>query len=219
MALNLERLKQIDDDNNYTVSGYIRKIQNELSLLNVPTIIYYLCLSYYYFEEYFEKVTNGMDISSDKLTVTHNTEKYGVSWCKQWIDFHIEQIVKWEIKMEFIVQCFTSLQIQFTSDDTIVSYGFYPPSYGFYCDGNTITQDESCIRNLSGRVKFKTGDILTITLNTKEKTIGVIKNDEKIYIIWTKIRSDKSVRYKLRIKSSCTTNSVSIINYSSVLLS
>ena len=50
-------------------------------------------------------------------------------------------------------------------------------------------------------VSFDTGDILTIILNTKEQTIGVMKNDEKdIHIIWQNIPIEIDMKYTRILK-------------------
>ena len=47
MALTLKRLNQIPHEQKCTVFGYIRKEQNELSTINIPLMIMYLCLGYF----------------------------------------------------------------------------------------------------------------------------------------------------------------------------
>eukprot|EP01084_Bolivina_argentea_P170592 295604_1 len=45
---NLSLLKRIHRRNRFIVSGYIRKIQPQLTVHNVPTIVPYICLAYYF---------------------------------------------------------------------------------------------------------------------------------------------------------------------------
>ena len=127
MALNLKRLKAVNDKDTFTVFGFIRNTQNELSM-NVPMMIFYLCLGYFFEAEYFEKCGNNMQISADKLTITQIEERIGnyngyalyalgYSFCKRWIKSHIPQIAIWKLKINRIHGNKWHLKIFITSDD------------------------------------------------------------------------------------------------------
>lgn len=223
MALNLKRLKQIDDHEKSPVFGYIRRVQKELTLLNVPIMIYYLCLGYYFMEEYFEKSANEMEISENKLTVIHQHSEreykfrnWPAAWCKKWINSNIDQIAKWKIKIENKNIKRNMMLIRLTSHDKLPDQR---PNYGFYASGATYTDElRTGAATIHGSVAFTMGDTLTIVLNTKEKTIGLIKNKEKIHIIWSNIEYGKNIRYKLCIRFGSVGNTVSLIDYCSQLL-
>ena len=51
----LKQLKFVNKQYKYTVFGYIREKENELLLHNIPSIISYLSLTYYFHGEYFDK--------------------------------------------------------------------------------------------------------------------------------------------------------------------
>ena len=224
MPLSLKRMKRINTKTKFAVFGFLRESEQKLSLLIIPTMIYYLCLAYYYQGEYFERCTNGMEISTDKLTVTHEYNRafgriYDVrTICHQWVDSIKEQVVKWKLKIN---QKGKLMLIQIRSNDN-VEQRFPVPSYGFYNFCNTITYDRSS-KKLNFGIEFDTGDIVTVALNTKERTIGVIKNGDKICIIWKNIKIDQTIQYKLCVDTKCTEqdtfSSVSLLDYSVEILS
>ena len=103
MAACFKQLKSIKKDTRFTVFGYVRQNENKLSLYcNIPSMISYLCLSYYYHGEYFEKAGHDIQISNDKMTVTKVTQECNwdnAAYGKTWIDSSIDQIVKWKFKI------------------------------------------------------------------------------------------------------------------------
>ena len=214
MASSLKRLKQINNKDKFAVFGYIRETENESSLLTIPMMIYYLCLAYYFQEDYFDESRSNMAISADKLTATHNGE-WAYAYCKQWIDSHVEQITKWIIKINHLNKAnlqSNCMQFCITSNCKAPRYRFHSNGclWTFYGNHRTITEDEGVV--------FNTNDILSIILNTKKRTICFIKNQEEIRIIFREIKVDPTVRYKLAVTSYNDKNSVSLIHYSSDLI-
>ena len=195
MTQNLKRIKKIGNHDKLPVFGYIRKSQNELTFLTIPMLIYYLCLAYYFHEEYFEKCTNNMKISKDKMSMIHSKEisylKYGYVWCKQCIDSQIHLNVKWKIKIDR--KCRT-ISIRIASHERDVGTNEHPVyDIGF---------------------EFKQDDILTIALNTRERRFKVTNNG-KMKIVRYLIKVGPAIKYKLCIKSDSVGNSVSLLDFSS----
>ena len=62
--LTLKELKSIAKPPRYTAFGYIRDMEKQLKLSNVPIMINYLCLGYYFHGEYFEKCGDDLMITS-----------------------------------------------------------------------------------------------------------------------------------------------------------
>ena len=73
MSTLLKRLKALNIIEKLTVFGFVREMQNESSW-NIPMVIFYLCLSYFFEPECFEKCGKGMEISKDGLTL-HNKSR------------------------------------------------------------------------------------------------------------------------------------------------
>ena len=69
MGFNLKKLKQIDSIHKKCVFEFIRdqEAQNVLTSLNIPMVVYYICLAYYLSapKEYFENCEHNMSISKD----------------------------------------------------------------------------------------------------------------------------------------------------------
>ena len=98
--------KSIKKDTRFTVFGYVRQNENKLSLYcNIPSMISYLCLSYYHHGEYFEKAGDDIQISNDKMTATKVTQEYNwdnTAYGKTWIDSSVDQIVEWKFKINIL---------------------------------------------------------------------------------------------------------------------
>ena len=58
----LKALKSFPKRPRQTVFGYIRENQKQLSLYNVPALIGYLCLGYYFHGEFLEKAGDDLKI-------------------------------------------------------------------------------------------------------------------------------------------------------------
>ena len=96
----LKKLKQIDNRFKYAVFGYVRSMEPQLSHYNVPVLISYICLSYYYHNEYFAKKGDNVELSNNNMTVN----KLNVGWNNTtygniWIESDIDQIAKWTFKL------------------------------------------------------------------------------------------------------------------------
>ena len=65
----LKALKTANKDINLTIFGYTRE-HHDAFLINIPKMICYLCMAYYYIPEFFDKIKHGKlaKISEDKRT-------------------------------------------------------------------------------------------------------------------------------------------------------
>ena len=142
MTACLKQVKSIKKETQFTVFGYVRQNENKMALFcNIPSMICYLCLSYYYHGEYFEKAGDDLQISNDKMTITKVSNK--VNWLntaygKTWIDSNIDQIAEWKFKMNklenYICICLVSKDNRLNEDCSI---GDDAPNFGF-CDYGRI---------------------------------------------------------------------------------
>ena len=215
MALNLKRLKQIDSRHSFVVFGYVRESSKELELSNIPMMIFYLCLGYFFEGDYFEKFIRNVEISENKTRMEHRGgDGEAIAICKQWIDCNVHQMVKWEIKMNNIPCLWgDGIIIRLSTNDVNT---WKSPSYGFGDKKNTWTDGPHTNRNKG--IAFYDNDIIIIILNTRDATIGIRKNNQQIHIIWDGIATGANIRYKLSISSFSVGTSVSLIDYSSRLL-
>ena len=87
----MNQLKHIQDSIKYTVFGYVRSYEPTLKLIDgnkqIPVLISYLCLTYYYHGESFIKSVDDIKISANKMSITkissisrYNNTSYGTIW-------------------------------------------------------------------------------------------------------------------------------------------
>ena len=93
-----KKLKAIPSAPKFTVFGYGRSIEKHSTILNIPVMIHYLILGYYYHGEYFEKSGKELIISEGKMSVQRSEvsewSRYKRNaYCKTWIKSNIKQIV------------------------------------------------------------------------------------------------------------------------------
>eukprot|EP01084_Bolivina_argentea_P082193 148825_1 len=226
MSESLKRLKQIDTRTKSTVFGYIREMENTLSLFsNVPVLISYISLSYYNHGEYFHKSGShkGMIVSEDKMTVTnctgikynnYNHTTYGCTW----IDSTCDKIAKWTFKAsDYAWICFVSKD-NCENDNCLrnrdePNYGFTDCSNKFlfrrYCnDKGVSTHTEGFNMNFNA--------LFTVILNTKQKTIGYYlenetKNESKF--IFKNIKIGEGIKYKLAVNMPRDGDKITLINF------
>ena len=102
----LKRLKSIPNTSKHATFGYIREMEHQLALSNIPVMINYLCLGYYFHGEYFEKAGNDLSITNDKMSVTRITAPiYGArnrttAYGKQWVELNTQKTIKWKFKID-----------------------------------------------------------------------------------------------------------------------
>ena len=103
----LKALKSIPNNPKYTVFGYIQRMEKELCVVSLPTIISYLILGYYFHGEYFEKAGDDLKISNDKMSVIRInkpspifTAFMNTAYGKSWIPGNLNKIIQWRFKIE-----------------------------------------------------------------------------------------------------------------------
>ena len=77
--MSFKSLKNIDKNTKYSVYGWIREKENELQLVNVPSLIISICILYFRELDQFEIVDNGFELSDNnrKLrNVSHDTDNH-----------------------------------------------------------------------------------------------------------------------------------------------
>eukprot|EP01084_Bolivina_argentea_P082191 148821_1 len=226
MSESLKRLKQIDTRTKSTVFGYIREMENTLSLFsNVPVLISYISLSYYNHGEYFHKSGShkGMIVSEDKMTVTNCTgikdENYDhTTYGYTWIDSTCNKIAKWKFKAcgnAWI--CFVSKD---NCEDGNCLNDTDEPNYGFTDCANNMCLKQYCNDrgnstetkrfNMNFNVPF------TVVLNAKQKTIGYyLENETKneIKFIFENIKIGKDIKYKLAVNVPMDGDKITLMNF------
>ena len=210
MSLVLTKLKKIGNRYKLIVFGFIRNQQNQLSLSNIPTLITYLCLGYYYHATYFQKYSKNIKISNDKMTVTALKNMNGLKHaCTNiWIESISKKIAKWKVKIN---SCRHLLIFRISSME---NFKFTKPSYGFDNYGNTYTNDDNTWRDIMDiNQDFKKGDIITIILNMENATMATEKNNNDLVLIFTGMVKRKDIKYRLAVDLAKKGNSVTLFDF------
>ena len=204
----LKKLKQIDNRFKYAVFGYVRSMESQLSHYNVPVLISYVVLSYYFHGEYFAKYGDKVQLSNDRMTVTkiidksmwnkYNNTTYG----NIWIESNVNQIAKWKLKLSS-----NNVWISILSKDDRINehclqsmdeplYGFGTVVGGGYAFSYREGSDGECEQINTGSRFASFHDNITLTLNTKDRTIS-FKNveDTETIIMFKNIKRRDDIRY------------------------
>ena len=139
----LKLLKSVPNKSKHAVFGYIREMEQQLALSNIPVMINYLCLGYYFHGEYFEKAGDDLQILNDKMSVKRISEpieriKYmNTAYGKRWIQLNSGEIFKWKFRIDSFGRWYgkweTKLFIGIVSRDDRINddFGVDKPSHYF----------------------------------------------------------------------------------------
>ena len=119
----LKALKLLPNNTKYTTFGYVRRMEKESFPLNIPAMITYLILKYYFHGEYFEKAGDDLEISDDKMSVTRITSPgsfnrfMNTAYGKTWINGNSDQIIRWRFKIESYGEPISTIFVGIVSND------------------------------------------------------------------------------------------------------
>ena len=218
-----QKLNSIDTKIKDSVFGYIRCQGKQLSLRNVPALISYIALNYYYHNEYFAKYGQQVQLSNNNMTITKQEileDKEDIdntTYGNTWIDSVIPQIVSWRLQMSVdnhILFGLFSKDIRIDEDcvfddDDKPFYAFENDGTLSYEDGNG-TECETDNYNWSELLE----DQWSLILNTEDKTISLQKDkSSEIIAIYENIQTGNSIKYKLGINLYEKDDNVSLIDF------
>ena len=217
----LKQLKCIGKRYKFGVFGYIRLKGKELSLPNIPQMIHYVCLQFYFHGEYFDKCDCNAEISNDKTiafastSISHfNDLIYG----KLWIDSLSNYIATWTFKLRKLHTRFSGkgIRIYLTTSDILKTEQFTARYYYFYNNGECFAMPHTRYYeglNASKPPKFTEGDIIELTLDTKNVVIKLQRNDNNPATIFTSIDKGKEIKYKFAICLQEKDNVIELIDF------
>ena len=226
----MNTLKQIDNRYKYTVFGYLRLMEKELSLHSLPKIILYLCLSSYY-GEYFSK-SHGIEISKDGRTSTKIEESMSwenISYGNLWIDSLSDKIATWTLKLDYfgIKYPLPMTYIYIVSNDNFQNidciHSTPSPNYGFNASAlecalrrDTLQPSAYCVNNEIthqrwGRLKIR--EKFQVILNLKNETIGFKKINQTERVLFERIEIRRDLHYKLAVSFYHKMISASIFDF------
>ena len=106
MSSKMKTHKLIPDKFKHIAFGYTRQSEKEYDIPNLPKVVIYLVLGYFFHGEYFEKCGDDLQISDDKMTVKRTTlprrlrRFWNTAYGKLWIPLDSNKVTKWTFKIE-----------------------------------------------------------------------------------------------------------------------
>lgn len=225
MALNLEELKKIDQQIQHIVFGFVRQCQSllpdhtENAYYTIPSLAFYLCLSYFH-SAYLDKNNRGkyMKVNEESNSVSIDKGEEGThvtDWSmgntiygNQWLRSNSNMKYEYELEITHIHPSYSDVYIGISSKDvTIQDYVNDNVSEDciYYAQtnwGSTYTNHNSNDKShkaYSGKPYTKSGDILRLMINFKEKTVKLSVNNDEEGACFTNIKIGDDIEYKLAI--------------------
>ena len=98
---SLTKFNKMNNQFKYVVFGYARSIEKQLVHSSIPRYLLFLCLAYYYQDDYFYKPRDDSVISKDRKTAggSHKGQAADKVYGKVFIDCGIKQIAKWVFRI------------------------------------------------------------------------------------------------------------------------
>ena len=222
MASHLKQLKRIKNDIRFTVFGYLRQNENKLALFcNIPALISYLCLSYYYHGECFYKPGHDIKISDDKMRITkieNNEDLMNTSYGKTWIDPSIHQSVRWKFNInKLMIVMYIKLVSKYIRINGNASESVDAPFFAFNnCATKAVYGGESPNHYVS--TNFRENEQISMIFNTKIKELHVELHDGKKILLWKNMPIADGVKYKMAITMYSKQDSISLTDFQCDLL-
>eukprot|EP01084_Bolivina_argentea_P001715 3162_1 len=215
MAFNFEEVQFIDQINKHIVFGYIRMAQNlfpsNIPYYNIPTLVLHACLLYYVTKEYFDLIGTEMKLIFDENDNDKNTVEltsgsvWNTAYGSKVIDANRNSnaIYQWKIKLiklntdswgYFCVIGIDSSNIAHTKSEVFFSTR---STYPFYCirGGHPEEPMNSDKKVHWTNETWKDGYIITLNVDTMNRTIGYALNDSDVKTVFTKINIDAKYKF------------------------
>ena len=228
MSTIFETSKFIDQVYQDFVFGYVRlMMEKQLHSNNIPQLIPYLILNYFFHGEYFAKYGEQVNVSDNKLCVTkeesitddiYDTEfrdLHNTTYGNTWIDSSIPQIAKWTLSASVDYTEHSGVTLYFLSkDDKTDDFCGRKADEPFYGVNHDARRSATCSpynetylpefyyepwEDNFGKRLFD-NQPFCIILNTKDKTICVEKSNDQKFTIYDDIQTGKNIRYKLGVR-------------------
>ena len=226
--LNSKWMESLPLESRDCVSGYIKSAQillpTDNAYYNIPSLVAYLVLYYFYIAEYFTAKGTDIELEDDGSIAVRS--KNGTSLaqtvygnilinCDKTADYNYCSIYKWKLQIVSMqtVAALYSVGIGIDSSnkkhtnachlDDSSNDGFI-----FWDDGNIEKQDKSKMDYET----FKEGDIIELRINTNTKICAFKKNDGK-WKEFDNLITNWATDYYFTVTLWETTDSVKIINF------
>eukprot|EP01084_Bolivina_argentea_P001712 3158_1 len=210
MAFNFEEVQFIDQINKHIVFGYIRMAQNlfpsNIPYYNIPTLVLHACLLYYVTKEYFDQIGIKMKYNDNNKNTVEliSGSVWNIAYGSKVIDANRnpKAIYQWEIKLIKVhinsYGYFCVIGIDSSNIDHTKSEEFWV-SQAKYCirggHPEELTLDQSDKNVHWTNETWKDGYIITLNVNTMNRTIGYAINDSDVKTVFTKININAKYKF------------------------
>ena len=219
----LKRLKDVDLETQIVVHGYNRRITHTLAgcnlFENIPPIINSLCILYYLNPEYFAIAGKGVQLSTDKMTIssTKDTPFGNTSYGLQFISSTEAVKCRWSIKVNETLTRKMTIGIS-SNDEFDKAYtrwrriGTYT-GYKHYGYNGYV----GCITSINGATKYGQeygkNDVVHVELDLLNKEVTFYKNEVSQGVAFNNIAIGESIKYRLAIQMSDENTSLTLIKF------
>ena len=215
MSVDLQKVKQVEQSTKDVVFGYIKRSYNDKKI--IPELILYICLSYYYQFEIFDKelCSKELKISGLDKNIITKTEGPHSFECnvfgKQWIDSNTNKILKWIIKH--------------ISGDKDIGIGIVNNKYNINEEQDPWHNENAFMYYFNGSVHMKRtamdgckiqcieGQTIRFIVDFSKSIIKIETNDDvQNEIIYDNLERGENTKYKLIVSIYTPGNSVEFIS-------
>ena len=208
MANSFKKMKTLKSTKYHKlIFGYIHYIQHTQSINgNIAMLIYYLCLKYYYLEEYFAQCSNGVIITNDKSTIKYQNE-FNATSLYETVTCHYTTTHKRSTWNLIINKCMNRMFIIFKDnlDKQIV----------FKLENNACIHINKCgTHTHEDSIKWTSNDKVVLVLDMNTQTISVGLKNESLQPVINTIWKDRG--YTLLIGLFNKGDSVTLNKFSSI---
>ena len=194
--------------------------------MNVPKMLMYLCLAFYFHGECFNKCGYDLQISKDKMTIYkifNNNNHENRAFGKCWISAVCNKIAKWTFKINHIGE-FSSIKIGLVTNDnnTNSDHGRKDTTDGYWLSiegnralpiaGYTINADDDSTDILAK------SDEMTLIYDARHNIFKVewvednLKTNRKL-IINDNIESAENMKYKIAVCLENKNDKLTLVNF------
>eukprot|EP01084_Bolivina_argentea_P253347 425531_1 len=215
----LQAVKNVNKRTKLTVFGYIREQELRQSF-NIPLLISYTCLVYYYVPEFITKARNDyFKVSTDKLTVTNNKEYcnsyFQTIYLNQWIHSTSKMISKWIFYINKQNESATYFGLASKDNSSMKTFTNHKPNYSVSSFGYKYSH-QTVDNNVVKQAKVDTGDTITFILDLSDEKKGMIKfqvNKKETVILFDNVETGNDIKYKMCLQITAKSSSVTLKSY------
>ncbi len=219
MAFNIKQLKQINQQSQDIVFGYIRKVKKDLSLDNIiiPELIGFVCLAYYYLSEYFCKLGVYAQVDEEKTTIynIHSKYKYATGYGAIKIVSTEPRIHKWKFRINAARE-YMSIGIDGDGFKSVESGVHFKntTNYTLMCRGNKTKNGTASFGAKYCPNGYGKGDIVEMILDLSVGSISfVINSDNKLGAAYKNIQQNADLNYRMTVSTFDKGDSATLLQY------